>query len=915
MGGADRSGRPGAADRLTVGWLTRFANLFRRRDLNAEIDEELQFHLDARTDENLKLGMTPGEARRDALRRFGARAGLREAVRDVNLIAQLERLWQDLRHGLRVFARNPGLTGIAIASIAFGTGANVAIFSVADTLLLRPLPVPNPSDIVSVGSRVKYGPIYRHAASFPDYLDLRDRAASFVGLVAYQNETISVAIRPGDAPQARIATFVSTNFFDGLQVSPQVGRAFRADDDERMGQGAVAMLSDGLWRAEFRGDPDVVGRTIRIGGRECRIIGVVPASFSGLDRYVQESVFMPISMLPRVVTSVVPGVLDARDVRTFTVKGRLRPGVSVSQAHAEVAAIGSDLEHLHPDTNRGQTVQAMTELEYKMERRPYDTLLVFALGTLSIAVFAVACANVAGLLASRGPARAREMALRLAIGASRPRLVRQLVTESLGIAIGGAIGGIGVAWLGIQLLQQIRYPTELFSHPRFELNERALTVGLLVAAASALLVGLGPALQTTRVDLVSSLKTSDRDTRGPRRRLTGRSTLVALQVALSLMLLTVTAFTLQMFSRELTAGPGFRISGLSLAAVRPGQAGYSEPQVVQFVTELLDRARALPGVQSASIATAFPLFSFQFVPVLDGARDHSHDARAGFDADHAMPAWANSIDARYFETMAIPIVKGRSFGSSDAESAPPVAIVNTTLARRHWPAADPIGKRLFIAGQRSSLVEVVGVAATTNYGLPGEIPMDAIYFPYAQRPRGEVTLIVQSAQDSAAQLEPMRTTVQQLDPDVPVSDVQTIEAYYEARVTAMGNVLVRIVGGMGLMGLLLTMVGLYGLVSYAVSRRTREIGIRIAIGATYARILRMVLHEGMRPAWAGLAAGLVLSAFTARWLEGVSPLTQRIDATTFYFVVPLLLAVTVTAAFLPARRAARVNPTDALRTE
>jgi putative ABC transport system permease protein len=898
-----------------VGWLTRLANLFRRRDLNAEIDEELQFHLDARTEDNVKLGMTPAEARRDALHRFGGRAGLREAVRDVNLVAQLERLWQDLRHGLRVFARNPGLTAIAVASIAFGTGANVAIFSVADTMLLRPLPVSQPSEIVSVGSRVRHGPRYRHAASHPDYLDLRDRATSVTGLAAYLHETIGLTLRPEDPPQARIGTFVSANFFDVLQVTPLMGRTFGAADDDRLNPGAVAMLSEGLWRAVFHADPDIIGRSLHVNGRELHIVGVVPASFSGLDRYVQEAVFLPITILARLGSTRPAGMLEARDARVLTVKGRLRPGVAIEQAQAELAAIGSDLERLHPDTNRGQAVQVMTEFEHKVELRPYDMLLVVALSTLSLAVFCVACANVAGLLASRGPARAREMALRLAIGASRPRLVRQLVTETLGIAVAGALGGVGVAWLGIRLLRHVQYPTELFSHPPFELNERALIVGLVVAAVSALLVGLGPALQTTRVDLVSSLKTSDRDSRRPRRRLSGRSALVAVQVALSLVLLTITTWTIQLFTRELSTGPGFRITDMSLATIRPGQAGYPEPEVAQYFTQLLEDARALPGVHSASVTSAMPLFSFQFVPVLKAPSDGGAGGLSALRMEDAIPTRANSIDGRYFETMGISLLKGRTFGTTDTATAPAVAIVNATLARRYWPDDDPIGRQLFIADRSKRLVEIVGVVPTTTYGLPGEIPQDAMYFPYQQRPRGEMVLVVHSAIPSSMQLGPIRELVERRDRAVPVSDVQTIETFHEVRVTSVGNVLVRLVGGMGLMGLLLTMVGLYGLVSYAVNRRTREIGIRIAIGATHARILRMVLHQGMLPAWVGLAAGLVLSAGAGRLLAQISPLSQSVNATTYYVVVSLLLAVTLAAAFLPARRAARVNPTEALRTE
>jgi predicted permease len=895
-----------------VRWLTRLANLVRRRDLNAEIDEELQFHLETRVEENRAAGMTEAEARRDAHRRFGSRPGVREAVRDVHIFNHVERLWQDLRHGIRVFARNPGLTFVAVASIAFGTGANVAIFSVADTLLLRPLPVPHPSEVVSVGSRVRNGPIYRHSASYLDYLDLRDRATSFAGLAAFEYEIASVTVKTGDVPHARFATFVSADFFEVLQVKLAMGRGFLPDESAERGTGGVVVLSDGLWKAYFDADPNVVGRTLTVGSQKCRVVGVAPPSFKGLDRYVRESVYLPITMLPRVTAAVPPDVLERRDARMLTVKGRLRPGISISQAQAELDAIALDLERLNPNTNRDQSIQIQTELEYKIERRPYDYLLVTALAALSIGVLCVACANVAGLLASRGPVRAREMALRLAIGANRPRLIRQLITESLSIAVAGAAGGLGVAWIGIRMLRQVKYPTEVFAHPPFEMNERALVFGLVVAAASALLVGLGPAFQTTRVDLVTSLKTSEPGAGSPHRRISGRFVLVALQVALSLVLLTLSVFTLQLFQREIATGPGFRTSNMTIANIMPSRATDTDARLLHFYDQLLDDAAALPGVQSASMTSAMPLFSFQFAMVLPEGPTGS---QVVLRRDDAIPAWAASIDGRYFETIDIRLLKGRTFAKSDDATAPAVAIVNATLARRYWPESDPIGRRLVVFGRGGGSVEIVGVVAASTYGLPGELPQDAIYFPYPQRPRSEMVLLTHTAVESSTIVGPVRDLAQKLDPDVTVSDAQTMETFYAVRVTIIGTVLVRLVGGMGLMGLLLTMVGLYGLVSYAVSRRTREIGIRIAIGATYSRIVAMVLRQGLAPAWVGLVSGLVLSVATARLLENISPLSFGVRPSAFYVVVPLLVGVTLAASFVPARRAAKVNPVTALRTD
>jgi putative ABC transport system permease protein len=890
-----------------MAWFDRLANLVRRRDLTDEIDEELQFHLDASTEENLARGMSADQARRDALRRFGARTVVRERVRDANILGGLERLWQDLRHGARVFAKHPGLTAIAVMSIAFGTGANVAIFSVADALLLRPLPIPQPFELISIGSKVRNGPIYWTAASYRDYQDIRDRARSFEGVTAYAYETVALTLRPGDSPHVRFGTFISHDFFRVLRVSLQAGREFRPAEESTPDLGTVAILSDALWRAEFAADPAVIGRHIRVSGVEFTVVGIAPQSFPGIDRLLRDSVFVPITMMPRVANAPRRDLLEARDVRIMTLKARLRDGVTMRAAKAELLTIGQELERSYPDTNANQTLIAQTELEHQIERRPLNYELVLILTLLSVSVYCVACANVAGLLASRGPARAREMALRLAIGANRGRLVRQLVTESVGIAVAGGIAGIAVGWVGIALLGQIQYPTELITHPRFHLDTRAMVVGLVIAIASAILVGLGPAVQTTRVDLVTNLKSNDRST-NTRHRLTARSVLVTVQVALSLVLVTIAVFSFQIFQRELNRGPGFRTTQMTMINVSPGRSGYSDPESARFFTRLLESARVLPGVRSASVTSAMPMFSFQFTPALP-----EEDAIP--QGQTVAPAWSNEVDERYFDTMEIPLLKGRVFTTTDDATAPAVAVVNDTLARRYWPSEEPIGKRLRLLEPGAPLVEIVGVVTTTIYGLPGGLPQDAIYFPYRQRPRGEMTLLTATAAASADLLEPVRNLLRQIDRDVPLSDGQTIEAFYGTRVTAAGNVLVRLVAGMGLMGMTLTMVGLYGLVSYAVSRRTREIGIRIAIGATYTRILNMILRQGMAPAWAGLATGLILSAGFMRISAHRSPFREQMDARTYYIVVPLVIAVTLAAAFVPARRAAQVNPTVALRTE
>jgi predicted permease len=890
-----------------MSWLTRLANLCRRRDLNAEIDEEFAFHIEERTEANIAAGMTAEEARRDALRRFGSRSGLRERTRDANVLVHVESLWQDLRHGARMLARNPVLSTIAVISIAFGTGANVAIFSMADALLLQPLPVTEPGTLLAVGFRVLRGAGYQSAASYPDYRDIRERTQTFDGLLAYDYETVAVTTHAGGPPRIRFATFVSENFFDVLGVALAQGRGFRPDEGNVADPRPLVVLSDSLWRSEFNAAPSIVGQTLRVAGVECEIIGVTAPAFTGVHSIIKDSLYLPLGMLPRVGAMARPDTLEAREARILRLKGRLRPGVTVSEAQAEMTAIQRDLERAYPDTNTNVTLLAQTEFDYRFEQRPLDSSMIVVLTILSMAVLAVACANVAGLLGSRAPVRAREIAVRLSIGASRARLVRQLVTESLSIAVIGGVAGLAVAHVGIQLLRQIRFPSDTITPPAFQLGERALLFSLSVAAFSAIVVGLGPAWQTTRVDLAATIKSGDRGN-VERRRLTGRFALVALQVALSLVVLTIAVFAVQLFSTELTQGPGFRTTHIAKVSVSPGQAGYSDASAVSFYTRILDETRSLSGVQSAAVTSGMPLFSFRFVPVLpEGERLDRGET--------VVPVWTNSVDERFFETMDIGMVAGRPFASTDDAGAPAVAIVNDTLARHYWPGRDPLGKRLQILEPDGPLIEVVGVVRTTTYLFPGERPQPAIHFSYRQRPAGAMVLLARVAGASSDYVRPLRDVVHRVDADVPVYDTQTIEDFYTARVTAIGNVLVRLIGWMALMGLILTMVGLYGLVSYSVSRRVREIGIRIAVGATYGRIVTMVLREGMLPACVGLALGLAASVATARLIGYVLPVTYHVSMQTYCIVVPSLFLVNVVAALVPARRAARVDPTTALRCE
>lgn len=823
---------------------------------------------------------------------------------DVRL--HLERLWQDLRHGGRVFIRNPAMSAIAVLSIACGTGANVAMFSVADAMLLRPLPVSRPDELLAIGFRQDSAARTEPArASYLDYHDLRRRVRSFDGILAYNYGTVAFTARPGAQPRVRFASFVSDNFFSVLGVGLPLGRAFHGDEAAAGTSARVAILSDAAWRAEFGADAAIVGRSMRIGGIDFTIVGVAPPTFQGLHQFVREAIYLPLGVLPLVGDANPPGVLDARTERIFSLKGRLRSDASVGEARAELGTIALALGQAYPESNADHRLEAQTELSYKFEQRPLDAALIVVLLTLSGAVLCVACANVAGLLASRAPARAREMSLRLAVGASRVRLVRQLLTETLAIALIGGAAGLAVARLGIQVLRGIQFPSDIIAPPVFELDRRALAFSLGVAMASAILAGLGPALHTTRVDLAAALKSSDRSRR---RRLTLRSSLVTVQVALSLVLLTVSTFAFQTFTHELRSGPGFRTTQMAKVTIDASQGRRREAELATFFTAMLQDARALPGVRSASLTSAMPMFSFSLDAVIP-------DGQALQPGETGRIARSASIDDRYFETIGTALVAGRAFTAADRADTEPVAIVNTVLANQLWPDGSAIGRQVQVVDRPGQRITVVGVAQPTTQGHPGERPQGAIFFPFEQRPRTQVVLLAHTEGPSATAVEALQAVARRPDPELPVFDAQTIERFYYVLVTGQFGSIVRMIAGIGSMGMALTMVGLYGLVSYAVGRRTREIGIRMAVGATHGNVVRMILRQCMAPVWVGIPLGLVLSASAASFLVGLVPIEQRLTAGINWVVVPMLVAVTSLAAAIPARHAARVNPTVALRCE
>jgi predicted permease len=821
-------------------------------------------------------------------------------------------LWQDIRYGCRMLAASPGFAVVSILSLAIGIGANSAIFSFADALLLRPLPVARPGEVLTVGSRSSLEALNASSlvSSYRDYVDIRDRNHSFDGLAAFSHLTAGVAADPSATPKIKLGMRVSGNLLPLMGIEPAIGRAFRPDEDQVKGRDAVVILSHVLWEQDFASDPGVLGRSIRINGAPFTVIGVAPASFTGMNQFVRADFIVPMMMSPLLINDAKAGSLEARDVRDLTLKGRLRRGTTQEQAQSELTAIGTDLERAYPETNKNQRFFVNTELQSRVAQSPPDAMLTAMLATLAIAVLLVACGNVAGLLASRAPLRAREMALRLAIGAGRGRLVRQLVTESLLIALAGGVLGLAVGYAGMTLFRRIEIPTDLPIMLTFQLDRRALLFSLIVAMGSGVLFGLVPAIQATRTDLTAVIKAADSVAPGRRRRW-GRAVLVAAQVAISVVLLAVAIFMYRGFAQQLAAGPGYRTDHLLMMNLDTTMIRYTQAQSQQFFERVAEQARALPGVKNITLSTS--------VPMLNDSNDAATIAPEGFQfppgKDNAT-VMAASVDEYFFDTMALTILQGRNFRLDDSSDAPRVAIVNEQLAQHYWPNQDPIGKRFRLVNEDNAWVQVVGLAKTSKYIFIAEPPTEFVYLPYRQQKPQRMTMLAQSAGDPSALTGPLREIVRRLDVNLPISGVRTMEALYEMRAVRVFRVLITVVGAMGLMGLGLAIIGLYGLVAYAVGRRTREIGIRMAVGADRAAVVRMVLRQGLVLALVGLAVGLVASVGAGQLLQAAFPSgDDQTDIISLLLVVPVVLAVTFVAAYVPARQASRVDPILALRNE
>jgi predicted permease len=890
-------------------FFARLTSLTTRRRQDERLKEEIDEHIALQTAENIRAGLSPVEARRQAMLKFGGVEAIKQDYRARRGLPFVENVVQDVRFALRSLRRTPGLTTFVIITLALGIGMTSATFSMVDALIFRPYPVPHPSTIVTLVSTTHDSPF--DDFSYREYLDIRDKTNSYDGVIANADmEAVGFSSEPGATPRIKGGMMVSGNYFHVLGVEPRLGRGFREDEDQVPGRNPVVILGPDFWRHEFASNPSVLGKTILLNGAKFTVVGVAPDSFPGMLTFGHPDFYMPLAMAPVFSTNIQKNFFEDRDDRELTVQGRLKPGISLEQARNEVAVLAKNFEDEYPNVNRGRGAVVFTQFQARTtEDDNWKFGVIFLI--LALAVLLVACTNVAGLLLSRSRARAREIAVRLALGAGRLRLIRLLLTESMILATLGGLAGIAIGYGVVEWFHSkdsIVFATELPMAIPFQMDKRVLLACVGLSVLSAVLFGLAPALQSTRVDLVNALKSADVDVPG-RKRLWGRNMLVIAQVSMSLMLLTASFLMARGFQHDLMQNTGFTKDHLLMTKFDPRLIQYNATQTQQFYKLLAERMRETPGVQSVALTQNIPLGNDDF----DGVAFVPDGSQMAPDRSN-FNSVMDTVDEGYFATMGIPILRGRTFLPTDTADSPRVVIVNEHFARHYWPSGDALGKHIRLDNSAGTPVEIVGVSQTIKYQNT-QSPMDFVYMPLAQHPVARMVLMLRSTGDPLQLVQPVKDVVRSLDTNLPMLQTRPYEDFYVNQAVKGPRIAIDLVGTMGLVGLLLAVAGLYGLVAYNVSRRTREIGIRIALGAASSDVLRLVLGKGLVLVGVGTVIGLVLGFGLEQLMNSMLFDSGGVDVLAYAVVVPVMFLVTMLAAYVPARRATHIAPTQALRYE
>jgi predicted permease len=815
----------------------------------------------------------------------------------------METLFQDLRFGFRRLIKTPGFAVIAILSIALGIGANTAVFSLVNLILFRPLPVADPGKVVSVSAVGKDGEMA--AFSYPNYLDFRDRNEVLSGLLVSRFTYMSLS-RNGNNERVW-GNLVSGNYFDVLGVKPALGRTFLPEEDKTRLSHPVAVISHTFWQTRFGGDPSVVSSDVLINGRKFKVIGVTPAGFNGTEVIYTPEIYVPFAMQKWIEPQ--SDYLDKRDSTNMFAVGRLKPGVNAAQAEASLNVLAAQLAKDFPNENEGLKIQLVPPGFILPQIRSAMLSVSGALMGLVALVLLIACTNLANLLLARSTERGREIAIRLSIGAGRARIVRQLLTESVTLAVAGGLVGMALARWIIDSIMALKPPIAIPITLEPHVDWRVLIFSMIASVVTGVLFGLVPALQATKPDLIPALK--DAVSQSGVRRSWLRGGLVVAQVAVSLLLLIAAGLTLRALQRLRVMNPGFNPENALMMNFDLSLQGYDADAGAQLRKQLLNRVESLPGAQSASIADFMPLsMNFSTAPILIEGRPQE---RGVSNMPQALQA---RVGLKYFETIGTPLVAGRDLTEQDQEGKTRSAVVNETFARKFFPGANPIENALgkqFRTAPEEQPWQIAGVARDGKYWTIGEDPQAFVWFPIGKRLSYNYLLVRTSAKPETM-IGAIRGEFRNLDPNLPLTDVKTLTEHMSLSLFP-ARAFASLLSAFGLLALTLAAIGIYGVMSDAVSQRTREIGIRMAVGAGAKDIFKLVIRRGLLLTSIGVGAGLVLALVGTRLISSLLSNVSAIDPLTFMGVTLLLVAVAFLACYFPARRAMKTDPMVALRDE
>jgi len=882
--------------------LYRLRSLFRRGEQDRDLEAEMSAHLELAIEENLRRGLAPDEARRQALVRFGGPLQVKEDHREARSLPLLEALLQDFGFTLRMLRRNPGFALLAIFCLTLGIGANAAVFSWMEGLLFRPYPMVAHQERLVALTGTARGESDPTALSWPDFQELQKNCRLFDAF--FVSKIMGTTLSFGERAQVVTGSIVSANYFTALGIHPILGRAFDPEEDVGRSAHPVTVISYQLWKERFGSDPQIIGKTQRMNGVMHTIIGVAPEGFYGTFVGWAMKFWVPVSMED---TFEGGGYrLEDRGERWIESYARLKPGVALEQAQQEIAAVGKRLENDYPATNRGRGIKL-----WPLWQTPFNnagTLLPTLGIMLAVVVFVllIACANVGNLLLVRSFARRHEITVRVAVGAGRKRLVQQLFIEGLVLSALAATGGLLVAlWCSHLLVLLLPVRNGNAMHLPGEMDWRVMALSAAVCLVATLLFALVPAIQTSRIDLASTLRSEMAGVARVRGKSWIRSGLVVVQVSLCFILLVGAGLLLQSLQRIRSDSPGFTTEGVLVTAVNLVASGYDAERAKSFQDELIDHVQALPGVESAALARVTPLGygTFSSAPIEADGYQPPPDEQPSVEY--------NQVGPGYFATIGIPLVSGREFTRADNETGAPVAIVNETMAARYWPGKNPIGQRLRAKGK---WIQIVGVAKTSKYESMRERPRPFFYVPRRQDFSISAALTIRTKLRPEILAAALSRELKAMDSNLALYEVISLQEQVD-RSTSAQKVSVTLTGTLGGLALLLAAIGLYAVMSYTVSQSTRELGLRMALGAHTSGLFRLVVSRGLALTFGGTFLGAALALGLTRLLGYLLYKVSPYDPRAFGCAFLVLTMVSLIACFLPAWRATRVDPIVVLRYE